>query len=670
MTTMPEAERLVSAVGYLAQKSHTTLAVTQVRGAVSDALAGALDRSDALCGAARALGLSLTISELPFSGLLDEITAFPVLVWSETRRTYYALEEQRGDKLQIRALRLGGMAHTANAQELKALFGDASLQLIMPRLSRPLDALQGHLPHYSPWKRLAALIRMEARDLWVIATYAAAVGLLTLATPIAVQTLFNTVAFGNLRQPLVVLVLLLSAALGFSALLKVFETVVVELISRRIFVRAALDFTHRLPFVRRAALKTHPAELVNRFFDVVIVDKALSAIIFDGLSAALQIMVGLVLLGVYHPFLLAFDIFLVLAGLGVVALLGRRAVETALLESKSKYKVAEWLQDLAGVEFEFRSARGFEYAHGRSESLVSDWLIARKKHFRIWLRQFSGILILQVGASVLLLLIGGLLVIDRQLTLGQLVAAELVMTATVASLAKVGKLLGKVYDLLAALDKLGAVVDAPLCSVGGELLHDTDGALEVEVHGEWELHIQARERRAFIELNRPALLAGLIAARETDNGSCVRFNGLDAQDLDTMTLAGQICVIQLEEIFPGSLADNVGLGSLHASRPLIRDALVQAGLESLAVDLDLAIKRGGLPLSRDQRTLILIARAIANEPGLVVIDGALDDMSPRAQTLALNALLSEAHPWTVACVTRQPRVAAAFEAAAQASGAS
>jgi ABC-type bacteriocin/lantibiotic exporter with double-glycine peptidase domain len=67
-----------------------------------------------------------------------------------------------------------------------------------------------------------------------------------------------------------------------------------------------------------------------------------------------------------------------------------------------------------------------------------------------------------VGLSVLLLFVGGALVIGGQLTLGQLVAAELVAGTALLSIGKLGKQLPKIYDLVASFEKLGTIVDLPL----------------------------------------------------------------------------------------------------------------------------------------------------------------------------------------------------------------
>ena len=319
-----------------------------------------------------------------------------------------------------------------------------------------------------PWLRLRAFLDVERRDLVVVAVYAAIIGLLSLATPIAVQAVVNSVAFGANLQPLVVLVMLLFGGLSFAALLQMLEAYVVEVLQRRYFVRVADDFGRR---IASAPAGVHDnrfgPELVNRFFDIVTIQKSLSSLALDGLSLTLQTGAGMILLGFYHPLLLAFDVVLVFLLVGVL-LLGRGALPTALDESSAKYKVASWLEDVARVPRLFVGTSAREHAWNRADVLARDYIAARKRHFRVLLRQLAGGMFLQVVAVVALLGVGGYLVLSRQLTLGQLVAAELVVTAMGSGFSKLGKNLEKLYDLGVGVAKISAVLDQPCERIGGE----------------------------------------------------------------------------------------------------------------------------------------------------------------------------------------------------------
>jgi ABC-type bacteriocin/lantibiotic exporter with double-glycine peptidase domain len=220
-----------------------------------------------------------------------------------------------------RLAELLGKATTEDAVEWLIADPETSLDVIG-------DATHGER---SPLRRLLELVKLERDDVWVAVVYAVGVGLLSLATPLGVQFLVNTVAFGALVQPLLVVSTMVLAGLALAASLRALQSYVVERLQQRVFVRVGLDLAHRLPRVRGAELdKMHAPELVNRFFDVMTVQKAAATLLVDGVSVALQTLVGMVLLAFYHPFLLAFDVVLVGTIVVVVLVLGRGAIPSAI----------------------------------------------------------------------------------------------------------------------------------------------------------------------------------------------------------------------------------------------------------------------------------------------------------------------------------------------------
>lgn len=222
----------------------------------------------------------------------------------------------------------------------------------------------------SPWARLAALLALEKPDFMALVLYAVVIGGLSLAVPVAVQVLVNTIALGSLLQPLVILSGLLLAVLGFSGAIQIMQGYAVEVVQRRLFVRVAEDFARRLPHLRLDVHdRVHGPELANRFFEVVGLQKSLSRLLIDGSSLFLQTVVGLLLLAFYHPFLLAFDAVL-LAALGLVAALGWGGARTAVAESKAKYRVAAWLQGVAAQPHSFSHCAGKVVAATTADALT------------------------------------------------------------------------------------------------------------------------------------------------------------------------------------------------------------------------------------------------------------------------------------------------------------
>ncbi len=527
----------------------------------------------------------------------------------------------------------------------------------------------------SPTQRLRGLMRVEAQDLWVVVTYALGVGIFTLATPIAVQALVNTVAFGALLQPLLVLSILLLAGLSFAGALQAMQAWVVEVIQQRWMVRVIGDLAHRLPRVAATGQRYMP-ELVNRFFDVVMVQKAASSLLLDGLSVVLQAAIGMLVLAFYHPLLLAFDVILLTAVAAIVFGFGRAATKSAIKESKAKYAVAAWLEEIARHPRTFKGAGGPELAASRSDELARAYLGARRTHFRSLFRQIVGALGIQAVASAALLGLGGWLVIDRQLTLGQLVAAELIVSVVVAAFAKFGKHLEPYYDLVASIDKLGVLADLPLERSHGESVPPSD--LPASLHlsdicvpdnrghmilNGLGLEVESGESLAIIgrSASGKSTLAGILDGQIAVAHGAIQLDGVDLRDRALDDLRRAVTVVSGVEIFAGSLVDNVCLDQVEISRAAVRKALIEVGLagmlERLGGDVEVELGADGASLSESEALRIGLARAIVAKPRLLVLDGVLDGIDETTRAELRPALLPEQSPWTLVVLTRDPDIA-------------
>ena len=554
---------------------------------------------------------------------------------------------------------------------------DASVPVdwVLAEPAAPLSPMRSRdgAPVLHPYTRLRALLEGERRTLWVAVIYSVVIALLSLVVPIAVQSLVNTIAFGSVLQPLVVLTLFVFVALGFSTVMNALRAGVVEIIQRSIFARVATDVTWRLLRVSVEAFdRYHGPELVNRFFDTVTIQKSAALLLIDGLSILMQTVIGMVLLALYHPWLLAFDVLLMAAMAIIIFVLGRGALGTSLKESTAKYAIVAWLEQLAAHLVTFKSAGGAEYAVERSHRLLEDYLSYRAKHFRILIRQIIGSFALQAVASSALLGIGGWLVINRQLTLGQLVASELIVAGMLSAFTKFGKQLEVFYDLCAAIDKLGVLVDLPLERAGGEAevpahgpmrltlrdlqVHYSDSTRPVLAVRAWDIPSGARVGVTGPNGSGKSTLADvLFGLREPSTGS-LRVDGVDVRSLPLTSLRRDVALVRSVELFPGTVLDNVRLGRDDLSHADISRALDDVGLldELLGMPkgIDTELHPHGRPLSYRQACRLMIARAIAGRPRLVILDGALDHVDRREdQGRLASVLFAPDAPWTLICVT-------------------
>ena len=539
-----------------------------------------------------------------------------------------------------------------------------------------LAILQG-----KPLQRLWRFLSPDRPEITLVVLFAVAVGVLTLVTPIAVQTLVNFVAFGGVIQPLIVLGILMLFFMAFAGAIRVFKLYVVEILQRRVFVRVVSDLSVRLPRVRVDSYdRGYSPELVNRFFDVMTVQKAGSTLLIDGLDVALQAGIGLIVLGFYHPFLLVFD-FLLLASIAFILLVvGRGAIASAMKESKAKYAVAGALEELARAPVTYKLFGAPELARARLAELSATYVSARRKHFRVLFRQKIGAVTLHAIASTALLTIGGFLVITEQLTLGQLIAAELIVSLALTSFVKFHKQLESYYDMLAGVDKLGQLYDLPLEEDEGESHTPPAAGASLELRGVTyaypghapvirglDLFVASGERVAVLGRRGAgkSTIADLVSGLRDAQSGVVLFDGIDIHDVANSSIRFHMNLVKGFELVEGSVIENVRLGQSDVSIDEVRDALALFGildeLMELPDGLRTQIGYQGTPLSQSTAYLLMLARSIVGGPRAIVVDTLLDELDRPCRERALGVLAGPEAPWTLLVLTNSEEVCAVFD---------
>lgn len=644
---------------------------------------------DRLAQAAPTLGLRAAHANLPLDQLPRLVgPSQPMLISAPTSSEVIAVLAADGHQLQVVSADQPAPRWTS-AEALALRLGVASASTPTPCLA--LDAaqpMQGlSMPGAIPGdvnvalRRLWSLLASEREDLQAIVIYAVGAGLFTLTIPVAVQTLVNTVAFGALLQPLVVTTILVIAGLVLYGALTALEVYVVELLQRRILVRVVGDLAYRVPRARASALdRIYGPEQLNRFFDVFTIHKATAQLLIDGLDLALKSVIGLLLLAFYHPFLLAFDVVLVIALVLVLFGLGQGGMQTAIVESKRKYRLAGWLEELGRKPAIFKSPASLRLAHDRADTLTRDFLLARMKHFRVVIRQTVGALGVYAFASGLLLGLGGWLVMQGQLTLGQLVAAELVLTTVVTAFAKMGKHLESFYDLVAAVDKVGALFDLPTEEDSGDGAPDETSdsgsslrvdSVNVDLDGRpvlrnLSLNLKAGDRVAMLggSGSGKSVVGELLFGLRTPKKGSVHLDGAHIDDIPLGVLRSRVAVARPEDVMQGSLLENIRLGNPDVCTVTAREAMewtaLTACVDRLPKGLDTEILPGGRPLSEAEAARLVLARAIAAKPSLLVIDGLLDIQDEQTRQGLVAQLCSPEAPWTLLVLTRVKSLAQAF----------
>ncbi len=363
----------------------------------------------------------------------------------------------------------------------------------------------------------------------------------------------------------------------------------------------------------------------------------------------------------------------------IVFVLGRNAVKTSIAESHAKYEVAGWLESLARHPVTFKLSGGAQFALDRADTLSKTYLSARRSHFKILVRQFIAAFMLQTIASTVLLGLGGWLVMNNQLTLGQIVAANLIVNLVVGSFAKLGKHLEGVYDLMAACDKLGYLIDLPLERSGGESMETNSkpGRIDLknvsfsydgknDVLTDLDLAIEPGQRVALLGPNGSgkSTLAELMLGLRTPTRGSIQLDGHMLRELSRDSLRTQIATVKGADLFEGTVLDNIRMGR-NVPISQVREAAEAVGLfddiMAMPEGLQTMVLADGRPLSSNQARRVALARAIIGNPRVVVLDETLDQIDEQAWPAIYQSFFGVQRLWTLILVTSNISLAEACD---------
>jgi ABC-type bacteriocin/lantibiotic exporter with double-glycine peptidase domain len=551
-------------------------------------------------------------------------------------------------------------------------------------------ASTGH--HASPLERLLDLLQFERNDVTVVVAYTVMTTLLMLIVPLASQALVNTIAAGVFIQPLVVLTSLTLLLLLLAGGLRLMQFSIIERLQQRLFARVALQLADHMPHVEtRAFLQHYGPEQYNRFFDVLTIQKNFAKFLMDGPAAVLQVIIGLILLAFYNPYFIVFDLVVVLYFLFSIRVLGHKGLRSSIVESICKYRVVAWLQDLARNHFSLKRNSHDDFAFHHTDAYVLSYVDARKTHFGIVFRQAIGNYLFYAFASATILGLGGWLVIERQFSLGQLVASEIIVVSVLAAIEKLFSMYEAGYDLLTALDKVGHLTDMPIeenkgrytlpdkglpsaalgAPFAGQITEPVKGLSVTLNHTSFayrprqaavispiSLTIPAGQRVAIIGQtgSGKSTLLHLIGGSVQPAFGSVFIGDLDVRDIDNNSLRQNISwVSDTPDILMASLEDNIRMGRSWIPYSDITWAMTLCGLDNATDELPQGLKTElsstGYQLSRGTVQRILLARAVANRPRLLLLDEAFVGLDGALRHQLCQNLFDPQHPWTLIVVT-------------------
>ncbi len=528
----------------------------------------------------------------------------------------------------------------------------------------------------TPVQRLFRMASLDQKDLAVVYIYAILSGLIYLSVPLGIQSIINLLQAGNTNSAWILMVLIVLAGILVSGLLQVLQLSLVETLQQRIFVRSSFELSYRIPKINWDEMSRHYLpEQVNRFFDTMTIQKGLSKILFDVSTAAIQIILGLLLLAFYHPFFIGFGLALLLVLFLIFRFTAAKGLDTSLTESSFKYNVAFWLEELARTNGIFKMNPFSSLPQRRTNQLVNQYLTARKSHFRILLIQYFNMVGFKVLVAAGLLILGGVLVFQQEMTLGQFVAAEIIILLIIGSVEKLILSIDIVYDILTGVEKIGLVTDMELERIEGRELETENypSGLSVELKNLnlWaagktkklieniSLSIQSGEKVGIIGppgAGKSSLLHTISGFYEDYEGR-VLFNSnqpLGALRIDSLRDHIGFNFTE-DQIFNGTIFENISAGGdkLTASKcqKIINVVGLRDFVNSLTKGLDTVISPMGEKVSGSVRKKIVLARALSSNPKLLLFEDHIQSFPAFERKSIYDHMLSKDTPFTLIAIS-------------------
>ncbi|MFK7924525.1 MAG: peptidase domain-containing ABC transporter [Bacteroidia bacterium] len=533
----------------------------------------------------------------------------------------------------------------------------------------------------SPMRRFFRLLAKDRKEMGLLYIYAIANGIIALSLPLGIQAIIGFTLANELSSSWGILVAIVTLGTLLAGALLIMQRAIVERLQQNIFARASFEFAYRIPRLKREALmKYYPPELVNRFFDTLNLQKGLPKILIDFITAVLQIIFGMILLSFYHPLFVFFGIGLLLLLVVIIRFTGNAGLQSSLNESDYKYKVAHWLEEIARTLITFRLAGRSNLALNRTDDLVCHYLDARKKHFRILVFQYSSIVVFKTIITAALLILGSVLLIQREINIGQFVASEIVIILIINSVEKLVMSADTVYDVLTATEKLGKVTDLPLEDVSqvseGDILPAGQGmALRLQnlsftypddrypALKDLNVEIKAQDKICIMGPNGSGktLLLNIVSGLYEQLDGVMTYEGIPRGRFDPFTLRDHVgdCLSQ-QKLFKGTIRENLTMGKPYVKEEDLRWALDSLHLTDFVQSLPKGLETEIVPeSSRWPQSVVrkmILAQAVAQRPRLLVVDNLFTALEPEDRRRIAD-FLAQTPIWTLIVVSHEPYLA-------------
>jgi ABC-type bacteriocin/lantibiotic exporter with double-glycine peptidase domain len=543
----------------------------------------------------------------------------------------------------------------------------------------PIEQSTHFINYLLPIRKFFKLLKPSAKDVYLMYGYAIFSGIIALSLPLGIQSIIGFIMGAQMSFSLFLLISLVLLGLLFSGFLQIMQMWISESIQERIFVRTAFEFAHKIPRFKNEALNNvYLPELVNRFFDSTNIQKGLNKILIDFTSAIFQVLFGLLLLSFYHPFFVFFGLFLIFLLFILLRFTLPRGIASSLRESKMKYKVVFWLEEVARNQKIFKLNNHKDFSLHKTDKLVSHWLKERKGHFKILIQQYWFLVGFKLLVTSGLLIIGTNLIFAEQINIGQFVASEIIIILVISSVEKLIMSLEAIYDVATSAEKLDQVLSIPTDEQGVYKLESKDNKIEIEINNlsvnsmiydakilkNINLTIKPGEKVCLVGKggSGKSTLSNLLSGINQNYEGNILFNKISLKNINLDDLYTYISGdFGNQSIFNGSLYENLTLGRNDIDMSHIIKAIEDTNLTEFIGNLPNGLNTVLYPndelLSNSIVKKIEIARNLILKPAILVVEDFIGTMGREDESRICNLLTSKEAEWTLIIVSNSSLLA-------------
>lgn len=285
------------------------------------------------------------------------------------------------------------------------------------------------------------MLDLDKQSIYLILYFALIEGVLALSIPLTSSFVINSL-IAHSYVSIIALGSIIAIVFGFIIFLRLLQEYIIEKFEQRIFVSEGNNVAQKAFTFRDKALdnKKHLDKLMNYFFDITTVQKTFPIFILNGAGLVIQVIMTLLLLLLFDVRLF-FGALIILILYGILlVVLGKNGIVFAVKRSDTKHSSIHFLQK---VPFLSHSKETMER---ELEANMCAYVDARQNHFRVRLRQLGISFFMQGIIIAGFFMLGGYLVIEGKMPIGEFVAAEIIIVTLIYTMNSFVKQLDYIYD--------------------------------------------------------------------------------------------------------------------------------------------------------------------------------------------------------------------------------